>query len=54
LVDLVEALRLARRREQVVEIIDRLEDHYDAFDGPGQGIVENLLRQARQRLEQLP
>ena len=53
LIDLVEALRRARSREQVMAIIDRLEDHYDAFSGPGQDIVEGLLRDARRRLDQL-
>ena len=53
LTDLVETLRRARSREQVMAIIDRLEDHYDAFSGPGQDIVEGLLRDARRRLDQL-
>jgi len=53
LIDLVEALRRARSREQVMAIIDRLEDQYDAFAGPGQDIVEGLLRDARRRLDQL-
>jgi len=53
LIDLVETLRRARSREQVMAIIDRLEDHYDAFSGPGQDIVEGLLRDARRRLDQL-
>ena len=52
-VDLVEGLRKAGRVEQVEAIIDRLEDHYDAFSGPGQEMLEDLLAQARRRLAEL-
>ena len=52
-VDLVEGLRKARRVDQVEAIIDRLEDHYDAFSGPGQEMLEDLLAQARRRLAEL-
>jgi hypothetical protein len=30
--------------------MDHLEDHYDAFSGPGQELVEAMLERARQRL----
>jgi hypothetical protein len=50
LMDLVEALRKARTRQQVQAVIDRLEDHYDVFSGPGEEMVDDLLAQARRRL----
>ncbi len=53
LTDLMEALRKAPTRAQLVAIIDRLEDHYDAFSGPGQEMVDSLLDQARRRLAEL-
>jgi hypothetical protein len=54
LMDLMEALRKARTRQQVLAVIERLEDHYDAFSGPGEEMVDNLLAQARRRLDEFP
>lgn len=53
LMDLMDALRKQPTRSQLVAIIDRLEDHYDAFSGPGQEMVDSLLVQARRRLAEL-
>lgn len=49
LVDLVHTLRRARIRNEVMDVIDRLEDHYDAFSGPGQAFMDELLVEARRR-----
>lgn len=51
--DLMETLRNRPTPAQLVAIIERLEDHYDAFHGPGQEMVEDLLSQARRRLAEL-
>lgn len=51
--DLMETLRNRPTPAQLVAIIERLEDHYDAFYGPGQEMVEDLLSQARRRLAEL-
>lgn len=53
LVDLVQVLRRARTRAEVVDVIERLEDQYDAFSGPGQELVDELLDEARRRLRGL-
>ncbi len=53
LIDLAEKVRRAKTQAQMMEIIDRLEDHYDAFAGPGQELIEDLLVQARRRLHEL-
>ncbi len=53
LVDLVHVLRHARTRAEVVEVIERLEDQYDAFSGPGQELMDELLDEARRRLRGL-
>lgn len=54
LMTLMEALRKACGRQQVQDVIDRLEDHYDVFSGPGEEMVDNLLAQARRRLAEFP
>jgi hypothetical protein len=48
-----EELRRARNPMQVRDIIERIEDQYDAFEGPGQELVEQLLESARRRLAAL-
>ncbi len=48
--DLNEQLRRARNPMQVRDIIERIEDQYDSFEGPGQELVEQLLDSARRRL----
>jgi hypothetical protein len=48
----VDALRQARTPLEIQALIDRLEDHYDAFSGPGQDLIEDLLAQARRRLKE--
>ena len=53
LMDLMETLRKSPTPAQLVAIIDRLEDHYDAFSGPGQEMVDELLGQARRQLAEL-
>jgi hypothetical protein len=53
LVDLVHDLRHAGSRAQVMEVIERLEDQYDAFSGPGQELMDQILDEARGRLRGL-
>lgn len=53
LTELNDALRRSRNPMQVRDIIERLEDQYDSFEGPGQELVEQLLESARRRLAQL-
>lgn len=48
--DLNEQLRRSKNPMQVREIIERIEDQYDAFEGPGQELVEQVLDAARKRL----
>jgi hypothetical protein len=50
LIELNEALRRARNPAQVRDIIERIEDQYDSFEGPGQELLEQLLESARRRL----
>lgn len=50
LIDLVDKLNSARTRAEVMQVIDRLEDGYDAFAGPGEELVSQLLEQAREKL----
>lgn len=50
LTDLNQELRHARNPKQIQDIIERIEDQYDSFEGPGQELVEQLLAAARQRL----
>lgn len=53
LLDLVDRLNQARTRDEVMQIIDRLENGYDAFAGPGEELVSQLLEQARAKLQTL-
>jgi hypothetical protein len=53
LVDLVHTLRRAKTRDEVLDVIEVLEDRYDAFSGPGQELVDDLLDEARKRLRGL-
>jgi hypothetical protein len=50
LADLGEELRRSRNPMQVRDIIERIEDQYDAFSGPGEELIEQLLEAARRRL----
>jgi hypothetical protein len=50
LVDLVHTLRRAKTRDEVRDVIEHLEDNYDAFSGPGQELIDALLDEARRRL----
>jgi hypothetical protein len=50
LTDMNEALRQARNPMQVRDIIERIEDQYDAFSGPGEELIEQLLQSAQHRL----
>ena len=53
LVNLVRTLRRAKTRDEVRDVIEVLEDRYDAFSGPGQELVDDLLDEARKRLRGL-
>lgn len=53
LMDLVHELRHARNRDEVLSVMERLEDQYDAFSGPGQELLDALLDEARRRLRGL-
>ena len=53
LAEVAETLRQARNPAQVRDIIERIEDQYDAFSGPGEEWAEQLLQVARRRLAQL-
>ncbi len=53
LTDQVEKLRRARTPAEVVAVMDSLEDQYDAFAGPGQELIEQLMGEARRRLKAL-
>ncbi len=53
LVELVHELRHARTRAEVVAVMDRLEDQYDAFSGPGQEMMDELLEEARRLMHGL-
>jgi hypothetical protein len=48
--DLNEQLRRSRNPLEVREIIERIEDQYDSFEGPGQELVDQVLAAARTRL----
>ncbi len=50
LVDIAQRLGKARTRVEIEAILDELEDKYDAFSGPGEELVDQLLRAARERL----
>jgi hypothetical protein len=53
LTDLNEELRRSRNPMQVRDIIERIEDQYDSFSGPGEELIEQLLQAARRRLAEL-
>jgi len=53
LTDINRALQQARNPMQVREIIERIEDQYDAFVGPGEELIEQLLQTARRRLAEM-
>lgn len=53
LADVGEALRQSRNPAEVRDIIERIEDQYDAFSGPGEELIEQLLLAARRRLDPL-
>jgi hypothetical protein len=47
-------LRQARTRADLLEVMERIEDQYDAFSGPGQDLMDQLLEDVRRRLAGLP
>lgn len=51
--DVVNDLRRARTRVDLLEVMERIEDRYDAFSGPGQELIDQLLEEARRRLQGL-
>ncbi len=53
LLNLVRDLREARSRSELMEVLERLEDQYDAFSGPGQELIDQLLDEGRRRLRGL-
>lgn len=53
LLDLVDRLNQARARGEVMQVIDRLEDGYDTFAGPGEELVAQPLEQTRAKLTTL-
>lgn len=52
-VDVARELRQARTRADLLEVMERIEDRYDAFSGPGQELMDQLLEEARRRLQGL-
>lgn len=53
LLNLVRDLREARSRSALMDVLERLEDQYDAFSGPGQELIDQLLDEGRRRLRSL-
>lgn len=53
LAKIVQRLKQAQSRAEIQSVIDDLDDRYDAFAGPGQEWIEQLLSEARNRLSQL-
>jgi hypothetical protein len=51
--DVARELRQARTRADLLEVMERIEDQYDAFSGPGQELMDGLLDEARRRLREL-
>lgn len=50
LTDMNDELRRSRNPMQVRDIIERIEDQYDSFSGPGEELIDQLLLAARRRL----
>jgi len=50
LTDITKELQQSRNPNQVRDIIERIEDQYDAFAGPGEELIEQLLQLAQRRL----
>lgn len=53
LIEQTQRLRGANNAAEVRALIELLEDRYDAFSGPGEEWLEQLLEAARRRLAQL-
>jgi hypothetical protein len=53
LIEQTQRLRGANNAAEVRALIELLEDRYDAFSGPGEELIEQLLDAARRRLAQL-
>ncbi len=53
LLNLVRDMREARTRSELMDLLERLEDQYDAFSGPGQELMDQLLDEGRRRLRSL-
>lgn len=53
LLNLVREMRNARTRSELMDVMERLEDQYDAFSGPGQELMDQLLDEGRRRLRSL-
>lgn len=53
LLNLVRDMRNARTRSELMDVMERLEDQYDAFSGPGQELMDQLLDEGRRRLRSL-
>ncbi len=53
LLNLVRDMRNACTRSELMDVMERLEDQYDAFSGPGQELMDQLLDEGRRRLRSL-
>ncbi|MCU0840741.1 MAG: hypothetical protein MUC79_03350 [Thiobacillaceae bacterium] len=53
LIKITDRLRAARTRNEIESVMDDLEDRFDAFSGPGEELVAQLMEEARRRLREL-
>lgn len=53
LIKITDRLRAARTRNEIESVLDDLEDRFDAFSGPGEELVAQLMEEARRRLREL-
>ncbi|MBM4181729.1 MAG: hypothetical protein FJ209_09300 [Betaproteobacteria bacterium] len=53
LLNLVRDMRNSPTRSELMDVLERLEDQYDAFSGPGQELMDQLLDEGRRRLRSL-
>lgn len=53
LIEITARLRAARTHTDLQSVLDDLEDRFDAFSGPGEELVAQLMDEARRRLREL-
>lgn len=53
LLKILERLKQARDAAELQNILDELEDLYDAFAGPGAELVDQLIAEVQRRLAEL-